>query len=42
EKIVASGTLISEYSMTMPPRGSNFPQRNRLIRGLTLGTVVSV
>ena len=42
EKIVASGTLISEYSMTMPPRGSNFLQRNRLISGLTLGTVVSV
>ena len=40
EKIVTSGTLISEYSMTMPPFGSNVPRRNCLISGLTLGTIV--
>ena len=40
EKITASGTLISEFPMGVEPKPRNFPRRNRIISGLTLGTVV--
>ena len=41
EKIVAGGgAVISEYIDGTPPLKQNFPARNRIIAGLTLGTIV--
>lgn len=40
ERIVSHGALISEMPPGAKPRKGMFPQRNRLISGLTLGTLV--
>lgn len=40
EKIAQSGAVISEYPPDFPPSVSTFPIRNRIISGLSLGTVV--
>lgn len=40
EQITRKGALISEFPMKTPPDRQNFPQRNRIVSGMTLGTVL--
>ena len=39
-QISEEGLMLSEYALGTPPLPAHFPQRNRLIAGLSMGTVV--
>lgn len=40
ESIAAHGVVVTEFPMGTKPDGTNFPRRNRIVSGLSLGTVV--
>jgi DNA processing protein len=40
EQILVTGSIVSEYYMGSKPDAMNFPRRNRIISGVSLGTIL--
>lgn len=40
QAIAQKGALISEFSMLTPPDRTNFPQRNRIVSGMSMGAIL--
>jgi DNA processing protein len=40
QKIIENGAVISEFALSALPEAHHFPQRNRVISGMSLGTLV--